>query len=93
MTSREQNLAVTYKETPQNILKVSTNKNENEDTAPSSDQSNIQVTNRLSNAERHLKQITKQMLQQLEHEDQKVQFIDRRHKQKTAEMDKAMAKL
>ena len=59
MTSRDKNLAFTYKETSQNIFKVSSNKNENEDTAPSSDQSNIQVTNRLSNAERHLKQITK----------------------------------
>ena len=59
MTPRKKNLPVTNKETPQNIVKVSTNKNENEDTAPSRDQSNIQVTNRLSNAERHLKQITK----------------------------------
>ena len=59
MTPREKNLIVTNKETPQNILKVSSNKKENEDTAPSHDQSNIQLTNRLSNAERHLKQITK----------------------------------
>ena len=59
MTPREKNLAVTNQETPQNIVKLSSNNNDNDETAPSRDQSNIQVTNKLSNAERHLKQITK----------------------------------